>query len=552
MPELMSLKQLTFTYPATTKPALNGIDLSIVSGDFMVIVGATGSGKTTLLRQLKPELIPAGKLSGAVQYQGRSIQKLSTTASARAIGVVTQDPVVQPVMATVIEELAFSLENVGVPAASMPGRIAEIANFLGLDQILHTPLQNLSGGQLQLVNLASALVLHPAILLLDEPTAQLDPVTAQNFLNVLQQVHRELGLTIVMSEHRLDRVLPLANRLVIMEAGTCLAAGAVITGLRLMAQHAELTSFVPAIPNFFVHQHLTDRRLPLTVATGRPILEQRGVSFKLRPTVLPRQLSGSPLLTVSGVSFHYDQQLPTLRTIDATFTTGTWVAILGKNGAGKSTLLSVLAGLRKPQHGKVRLDNQIIWKLKNSALIRQVGVLSQHPIDQFTGLTVREELMAQARLGNGPATVTAVTEWLIKLQLTAVADQNVFDLSGGQQQLVGLGLALITRPQLLLLDEPTKGLDPATKQVVGRLLEKYRAAGVTIIMASHDVEFSAQFATHGTFMFDGQLTPVQPGRKFFTTNFVATTAINRLLRQWLPQALFSADVERKGGADDKN
>ncbi|MFC6206877.1 ABC transporter ATP-binding protein [Levilactobacillus tongjiangensis] len=551
MSELMSLKQVTFTYPAANRPALDGVDLHIASDDFMVIVGATGSGKTTLLRQLKPELVPAGDLTGTVQYQGRSIQKLSATESAQTIGVVAQDPVVQPVMATVIEELAFSLENVGVSASGMPGRIAEIANFLGLDQILHTPLQQLSGGQLQLVNLASVLVLHPAILLLDEPTAQLDPTTAQNFLNVLQQVHRELGITIVMSEHRLDRILPLANRLVIMEDGALLAAESVATGLRLMSQHDELASFVPAIPNFFVQQHLTGNQLPLTVATGRRMLSQQDVLFKLRSSTLSVKTFGAPLLTVAGVSFHYDQQAPTLRTIDITFATGIWVAILGKNGAGKSTLLSVLAGLRKPQHGKVRLGKQIIWKMKNSVLIRQVGLLSQHPIDQFTGLTVREELTAQSQLGNEPVNATAVTDWLAKLQLTAVADQNVFDLSGGQQQLVGLGLALITRPRLLLLDEPTKGLDPATKQVVGRLLETYRAAGVTIVMASHDVEFSAQFATHGTFMFDGQLTPVQPARKFFTTNFMATTAVSRLLRQWLQQALFSTDVERKGGANDQ-
>lgn len=552
MSELMSLKQLTFTYPATSRPALNDVDLSIASGDFVVIVGATGSGKTTLLRQLKPELIPAGKLTGTAQYQGRLIQALSTTESAQAIGVVVQDPVVQPVMATVIEELAFSLENIGVSATSMPGRIAEIANFLDLDQILHTPLQKLSGGQLQLVNLASALVLHPTMLLLDEPTAQLDPTTAQNFLNVLQQVHHELGLTIVMSEHRLDRVLPLANRLVIIEDGELLAAGSVSTGLQLMTQHTELASFVPAIPHFFVQQHLTGHRLPLTVATARQMLGQRGISFKLRSSAMPVKTAGSPLLTLTGASFRYDQQAPTLRTSDVTFATGTWVAILGKNGAGKSTLLRVLAGLRKPQHGKVRLDKQLVWKLNNSVLIRQVGLLSQHPIDQFTGLTVREELTAQARLGNEPANATTVTDWLAKLQLTAVADQNVFDLSGGQQQLVGLGLALITRPRLLLLDEPTKGLDPVTKQLVGRLLEKYRASGVAIVMASHDVEFSAQFATHGTFMFDGQLTPVQLSREFFTTNFMATTAVNRLLRQWVPQALFSTDVERKGGVDDQD
>jgi len=222
-------------------------------------------------------------------------------------------------------------------------------------------------------------------------------------------------------------------------------------------------------------------------------------------------------------------------------TPASWLAIIGKNGSGKSTLLTVLAGLRKPQHGKVRLNHQIIWKMKNRDRLRQLSYLSQNPTEQFNGDTVTEELTAQAKLASGDVT-ERVQKALETFQLQAVAEQNSFDLSGGQQQLLGLALALITRPQVLLLDEPTKGLDPGTKLLVGRILQEKHQAGLTLIMASHDMDFCAEFADTCTFMFNGCLTEPQPTRQFFTENFLSTTAVNRLLRQQVPTALFSQDV----------
>lgn len=544
MRELINCENLSFTYAGQTAPTLTDISLKINAGDFVVIVGATGSGKTTLLKQLKTELAPAGHQEGKITYQCTPVATLRSEVSAQQLGYVAQDPQVQPIMATVIEELAFPLENLGYATAAMNGRIAEVSNFLGLNQFLHMPIQDLSGGQLQLVNLASVLALKPQVILLDEPTAQLDPTTAQNFLNILQQVHDELGITIVLTEHRLNRVLALANRMVLLEAGRLAYDGDVSTGLRRMQTSDSLQAFVPAVPGFFLDHQLEASPLPLTVTAGRRLLTQRGWRFALKPSAAKSPAPAeSPLtFTVQQLSLRYPTTGDILHQLNLTVTPASWLAIIGKNGSGKSTLLTVLAGLRKPQHGKVKLNHQVVWKMKNSARLKVLSYLSQNPTEQFNGDTVTEELTAQARLAGDADVAEQVDTMLTTFQLTAVATQNAFDLSGGQQQLLGLALALITRPEVLLLDEPTKGLDPATKLLVGRVLQRAHQAGLTIIMASHDMDFCAEFADTCTFMFNGCVTTPQATREFFTANFLSTTAVNRLLRQQVPTALFSQDV----------
>lgn len=545
MRELIKSEHLTFTYAGQTTPTLTDVSLQIHAGDFVTVVGATGSGKTTLLKQLKKELKPAGIQQGRVTYQGTPVADLTSDVSAQQLGYVAQDPQVQPIMATVIEELAFPLENLGYSTAAMNGRIAEVANFLGLNQLLHLPIDDLSGGQLQLVNLASVLALKPQVILLDEPTAQLDPTTAQNFLNILQQVHDELAITIVLTEHRLNRVLALANRMVLLEHGRLTYDGPVSAGLVRMQADPALRPFVPAVPAFFLDQRLPVDDLPLTVTTGRRMIAQQGWRFTAVPPQAPRPNTPPSdfSLTASGVSLRYPTTGDILHQVDLDVKPGSWLAIIGKNGSGKSTLLSVLAGLRKPQHGKVKLDQHVVWKMKNADRLQRLSFLSQNPTEQFSGDTVTEELTAQAKLtGDGATVAERVTAMLTTFQLTKVATQNAFDLSGGQQQLLGMALALITKPEVLLLDEPTKGLDPATKLLVGHVLQQAHAAGLTLIMASHDMDFCAEFADVCTFMFDGRLNQPQPTRQFFTENFLSTTAVNRLVRQQVPSALFSQDV----------
>ena len=550
MCELMQVTSLSFTYPQSTHPALHHVSLSIQRGDFVTLVGATGSGKTTLLKQFKRELTPAGTVTGQVTFQGEPIATLNSTVSAQKIGFVAQNPQTQPIMATVIEELTFPLENLGYSNEQMNSRVAELANFLGLDQLLTRPIKTLSGGQVQLVNLASVLALEPTVILLDEPTAQLDPTTAQNFLNILRQVHDELGITIVLTEHRLSQVLALANRLIVLQSGSIIYDGDVSAGLKKMMSVPELQSFVPPIPEFFLHHQVMVSPLPLSIPAGRWALHHQHQHFRQIPALGASEDVSirPPILKATRLLVHFGNQI-VLRDLELTVLKGDWLAIIGKNGSGKSTLLSVLAGLLKPSHGKVRVAHQVVWKMKNLERIRTVGYLAQNPVDQFNGQTVREELQAQNRLAVHPLTTKQLENWLSILQLTKVADQNVFDLSGGQQQLVGLGLILMTRPQVLLLDEPTKGLDPATKQKFGAILRKVHAEGTTIVMASHDMAFCAAYAQRCTFMFAGHLNPPQLSREFFTQNFLFTTPINRLLSDQVPTALFSSDVQRitKGG-----
>lgn len=550
MGKLITVDHLAFSYPEAVSATLEDLSFTVDRGDFITIVGATGSGKTTLLKQLKPELQPAGTVTGQVRLDGQSLGDLTSQESAQRLGYVAQDPQTQPIMATVIEELAFSLENLGMTTADITTRVAELANFLGLDQLLQRSIESLSGGQLQLVNLASVLALKPDVILLDEPTAQLDPTTAQNFLAVLQQVHDELGLTIILTEHRLSNVLAMSNRLLLLRDGQLAYDGPVTAGLAQMNRLPELQAFVPAIPEFFLAHDLPVADLPLTVRAGRQLIRQAGWTFTMTQRAPHLQLAAAPLLTAKNLILSYPgNTATTLQQLNLTVARGDWLAIIGKNGSGKSTLLSVLAGLRKPQHGRARLGKTVTWRFKNAERLTQLGYLSQNPTEQFSGETVATELRQQAELVGASAVEATVRAMLHRLQLEAVADRNAFDLSGGQQQLLGLGLALIGDPQVLLLDEPTKGLDPTTKQQIGQLLQQAHAAGLTLVMASHDMDFCAEFATTCAFMFDGQLSQQQGTRQFFTHNFLATTAVNRLLRQQVPQALFWRDVQvtLKGG-----
>lgn len=551
MGQLIRINKLTFSYPGTKTLALEDIQFSIQKGDFLVLAGTTGSGKTTLLKQLKQELLPAGQKKGEVLYKGQAIADIKQTSSAQEIGFVAQNPQMQPIMATVIEELAFPLENLGYSSDVINSRIAELANFLGLDKFLTRSIKTLSGGQVQLVNLASVLALKPEIILLDEPTAQLDPTTAQNFLNVLRQVHDELGTTIVLTEHRLSRVLGLANRLVVLQAGKLLCDGSVSEGLRKMAKMPELSEFVPPIPHFFLQHRIPVATLPLSIPAGRHLLVAGGERFRLKRDLKPQLVSqGIRLLAAKNITLDFNGHV-VLRHLNLELSQGDWLAIIGKNGSGKSTLLSVLAGLLKPQHGKVRLKNQVVWKLSNQLRLQKIAYLSQNPLEQFSGKTVREELEDQNRLTDEPFTTRRIVTLMTELQLTDVANHNVFDLSGGQQQLLGLGICLVTQPKVLLLDEPTKGLDPTTKEKLGTILKRVHAQGTTIVMASHDMNFCARYAKQCTFMFNGQVNPPVTSRKFFTQNFIFTTAINRLLANQVPTALFADDVTKlttvKGG-----
>lgn len=367
MDKLIQTRQLTFTYPDASLPVLQGVDLTINRGEFIVIAGATGSGKTTLINHFKKELLPNGQRSGKVLIKQQAITDLSKLASAKTIGYVGQDPTTQPIMTTVIDELAFGLENIGIKSAEIERRIAELANYLGLDELLHQDMHELSGGQLQLVNLASVLILRPEVLLFDEPTAQLDPLSSRHFFDVLERIHQELGMTIVMTEHNLGTTLGLANRMILLQNQRVTFQGQPAVGIPKMMADPDLAA-------------ISKYHLEFTAHTDQPKVVE----------------SSTTILSAKEISFSFDKQVNVVDHLNLQLPAGDWLSIVGKNGSGKSTLLTMLAGLRVPQHGKITFNNQKVWRISTAARIQQLSFLSQTPALQFGAETVQEELHQQA------------------------------------------------------------------------------------------------------------------------------------------------------------
>lgn len=400
MDELIGIDHLTFTYPHANESTLENINLKIFTDDFLLIAGDTGSGKTTLLSHLKKELMPNGHRSGHITFQHQDISKFTQLQSAQMVGFVSQNPRNQPVMATVIEELAFSLENIGCPSQEIGRRVAELSNYLGLDQWLHKRVDDLSGGQLQIVNLASVLILRPKVILLDEPTAQLDPLMTQNFMTILSRIHQELGMTIVMTEHNLAIPITMANRMVLISNRQIAVNDTPAVVVSQMFQKVQLQRFVPEIPALFLRNYPQTGQLPLSVSSGQRLIHAKNLQFEsvnsdLKTAERPKE--ASTIVSLKNVSFTFDERQSIVDHLSLDIHQGDWLTIVGKNGSGKSTLLSLIGGLRKPQHGRINLVGKTVWKMQTTERIKRLSFLSQEPSLQFGNETVFKELMVQAK-----------------------------------------------------------------------------------------------------------------------------------------------------------
>ncbi|ODJ59350.1 ABC transporter ATP-binding protein [Brochothrix thermosphacta] len=537
---LAEIKNLNFKYPEEQETALLSSSLIIEEGDFLVLAGSSGSGKTTLLRHLKEELWPIGERTGEILYQGERYQDLTEVQSATEIGMVFQNPENQIVMNNVMGELAFSLENIGCPPKIIEKRIAELISFLGFQNILEQSIHTLSGGQKQLVNLASVLILQPKLLVLDEPTAQLDPIATRDFLGLLKRIHEELGITIVMSEHRLDEVIPMATRLVMMEDGKIIENNRPETVVGNLWQERGNALFIPQVPRLFLE--MGSSFLPFSVLEGQRNLPrlQENVTVDKKADNAPER---EPILKAKSIAFQYEKNGRfILRDLNFSIAKGEWVGIVGKNGTGKSTFLMVLAGLLNAQRGKVTFAGRTLNKIDLQERYERIGYVSQNPAYHFAYDTVFDEFYQRAIQIKLPQPEEAVQTMLQELQITHVSKRNPLDCSGGEQQLVSLGLVLLSKPEILLLDEPTKGLDPVRKHHLGELLKSLQAKGTTLVMATHDMEFAAAYGTRAALLFDGKILSEASVADFFSDNFFYTTSINRLVRKYLPQALTWEDV----------
>lgn len=540
MVALVETRQLNFNYPDEAKKALDNISFSVDKGEFILIAGASGSGKTTLLKHLKKELSPIGKRSGERFYKGQPFSTLTPIQSAKEVGMVFQNPDNQIVMDTVMGELAFALENCGCAPDVINKRIAEMVSFLGFQHLMEESIHTLSAGQKQMINLASVLILQPELVLLDEPTAQLDPVAARDFLTLLKRVQEELGMTIIISEHRLDDVLPLATRLVFMESGEIRYEDTPKQGVLQLAKATTSKLFIPQIPRFFIE--LGKGECYFTVNDGQKKLPhfKSLQSEEIALNVPKAQEAG---FVAKKITFQYEAHgRYILRDLSLSLPTKGSLALVGKNGSGKSTLLLILAGLLKPRRGKVSLDKQAILKFDLTKRYQKIGYLSQNPSYHFAKDSVLEELFERGdQLGLRDAK-KAAEDMLEKLGIEHLALRNPFDCSGGEQQLVALGITLLSNPQILLLDEPTKGLDPVRKATLGNYLTDLTKQGVLILTATHDLEFAARYFKETAMLFDGRIISKAPTKEFFSDNFFYTTSINRLVRHSLPNALIWEDV----------
>ena len=525
------IRDLTFTYPGEHTPALREVSLTVADGEFLVLCGASGSGKSTLLRQLKSVLAPHGARSGEILFGGVPLEEVARGEQAGAIGFVLQDPENQVVTDKVWHELAFGLESLGYETPVIRRRVAEMAAFFGIQDWFYKNVSELSGGQKQLLSLASVMAMQPRVLLLDEPTSQLDPIAAADFLAVLGRINRELGTTVILSEHRLEEALSYATRAAVLEDGRllcCAAPGE--AGALLRKQGSGMFYAMPAAMRIWGATD-SEGTCPVTVCEGRAWLREYAASHPLGKIPPERvRAQTEPVLTAREVRFQYEKDAPeVLRGLTMTVSRGEHYALLGANGAGKSTTLRVLAGLLKPLRGEVTAQGR-------------VGLLPQDPQTLFVKKTVREDLMDVSRDEESLARAVALC------RLDGLLDRHPYDLSGGEQQRAALAKILLCAPNILLLDEPTKGLDAAFKRQLAQILRQLQAGGVTIVTVSHDVEFCAEFADRCALFFDGGITAEGTPRAFFSGNCFYTTAADRIARELLPGAVTVRDVAAACGA----
>ena len=549
------IKDLTFTYPAKSIPALNNLDLTINQGEFVVICGLSGCGKTTLLRQLKPSLIPHGISTGEVFFEGHLLSSISKRDASSKIGFVLQNPENQTVTDKVWHELAFGMESLGFDNATIRLRVAEMASFFGIQTWFHKDVDELSGGQKQLLALASVMALQPSLIILDEPTSQLDPIAAAEFLATVGKINRELGVTVVLTEHRLEEVFPLANRVVAMDGGEIISDGEpTFVGETLRSMKHAMFAAMP-VPMRTWASVESDYKCPITVRDGRqwlsdikeqikPIAEEKSENIGRKET---------PAIEIEEAWFRYAKELPDIvKGLSFKAYHGEVTTILGGNGTGKTTTLSLIAGLNKPYRGKVKIEGANVASISTAKLFdKWLAYLPQNPQSLFVEKTVSEDLleiidkdkMSQVEKRSELAKIAKLCD------LEKLLNSHPYDLSGGEQQRAALAKVLLLKPRILILDEPTKGLDAQFKAIFASILNKLKAAGVAIIIVSHDIEFCAEYADECVLFFDGKIVTQNPPRQFFGGNSFYTSAANRMARHLLPTAIIAEDIVKALGKE---
>ena len=624
--KIIELKKLSFRYSGEDKEVLSDIDLAIEEGGFYVICGASGSGKSTLLRQLKTSLQPVGQRSGRILYYGRDLEEVSQYTQSAKIGFVFQNPDTQIVTDKVWHELAFGLESIGMPQDMIRVRVAEMASYFGIQNWFYQSTDTLSGGQKQLLNLASVMVMHPKVLLLDEPVSQLDPIAAADFMATVHKLHAEFGITVIMAEHSLEEVAAYVDEVIFMKEGRLIAKGKMEELGNILETHDPSMEEILTVPMQIARGYeklqkkkedtafTTNDRIPYTVALGQKWMAQRfplakqeeikGFPFTKQEETekfafakqeeaqrflgakqeeagrftsvkqkekksLPaknskkqnrgkRSFDGKKIpfaIQCTELCYHYPQaDVDVVDHLSLFVEEGAVFALMGGNGSGKTTTLHLLGGLLKPQKGTIEFFGRSLTKYKEKELRNGIlGVLPQDPTTLFVRKTVEEDLyevLEDQKEQNQIKTFFRETKqeiWQNVIALLGIEDllkKHPYDLSGGEQQKAALAKVLLRQPAILLLDEPTKGLDAGSKKRLGELLVGLSQKKVTILMVSHDIEFCAKYATKTGLFFDGNIASMQDTKEFFVENHFYTTAANRMCRNYFPDVVTVQDAIR--------
>lgn len=547
--EILRVQDLSFRYPGAERDTLHKLSFEVPSGAFILLCGESGCGKSTLLKLLKRELAPFGEKSGEILYEGVRQQDMDDREAAAGIGFVQQNPENQVVTDQVWHELAFGLESLGYSTPVIRRRVAEMASYFGIQEWFRKSTSALSGGQKQMLSLASVMAMQPKLLLLDEPTSQLDPIAASEFITTLQKLNRELGLTILLAEHRLEELFPIADRVLVLEEGSAAVydhpenVAARLQGIR---RNHRMFAALPSAVRIFEALSV-EAPCPLTVKDGRGFL---AAHFNNRLADRLAYAAPAPstetALELKEVWFRYEKNLPdVLRGLSLAVYRGEILCVLGGNGTGKTTMLNLMAGLSKSYRGKILVGGKKIGAYPGNSLYRHnLTMLPQNPQTVFLEKTVRkdyEEICSVMGYGKQESE-RQIERIAAQLEIVSLLPKHPYDLSGGEQQKAALGKILLLQPQILLLDEPTKGIDAFSKQTLRSILQGLKKQGITVVMVTHDVEFAAQTADRCALFFDGEIVSADRPPAFFSNNSFYTTAANRISRHLYQNAVTCEDV----------
>ncbi|WP_430603721.1 energy-coupling factor transport system ATP-binding protein [Enterococcus sp. DIV0724b] len=533
--DYLEIKNLSFQYAGSDQPILRELTLSIDRGAFILVCGASGSGKSTLLKLLKPQLTPAGKQTGNIYLNNNKMTDLPELFTTSKIGYVMQNPENQIVTDGVWQELAFGLENIGISASEIKSRIAEMASFLGIQALLESKTSELSGGQKQLLNLASVLVMKPDILLLDEPTTQLDPIASQNFVDILVRLNREMGLTILLAEHGLESVFSQVDKVVLLDKGQLIFADEPRRiSNEIKSNKPELSRFIVSLPSaaqIYLESGIQDK-CPVNVIEGKRFLARHFpaiVSSQEEPPELVAQNLASKSIQLKNCWFRYEKSgRDILAGVDFEVYEGEIFSLVGGNGTGKTTLLKVIAGIYKCYRGKITIFNQPIKKNQKA-----VAYLPQDPQTLFIKDSVEEDYknyLDNIKMDEQEQ-VKKINTVANLFELNTILSQHPLDLSGGECQRAALGKLLLTDSKILLLDEPTKGIDNYGKKQLIKVLKELARQGKTILAVTHDLDFAAELSDRcGLFFQNNVLTTAAP-KVFFSGHTFYTTAASRVSRE---------------------